>query len=113
MIKRYKFNSKEQADVKLAALYNEENEPLHKMCVVKVGKLIETEGVYEDVEVEVTDDEGITYIEYSTEVVNEPIYREGYHVDILFRDLEESPYGFKTYEVEPKTPNHSFAGNNG
>lgn len=89
MIKRYRFTNKEVADTKLATITNEDG--TYNDLVVVLGKIIDTPPTYE-----------------GEELIQEATYLEGYHVDILFNELTESPYGFKQYEVEPNTPKHVF-----
>lgn len=92
VLKKYNFKDKEQAEEKIAALYNEENELKYNCDIFNLGKLIDVRGEY--------DADG--------NVIKEPVYLDGYSVDILFRDLTESPYGFKTYEVTPTNPKHKL-----
>jgi hypothetical protein len=40
------------------------------------------------------------------EVIEEPIYAEGYHYDVMSSEL----YDFGSNLVEPKNPKHAFAG---
>ena len=37
-----------------------------------------------------------------------PTYSEGYALDVVWHNLEESPYGWKTYETEPDNPLHKL-----
>jgi hypothetical protein len=92
ILKKYNFKDKEQAEEKITTLYNEEKELKYNCDIFKLGKLIDVKGEYD----------------IDGNVIKEPIYLDGYSVDILFRDLKESPYGFKTYEVEPKNPKHKI-----
>ena len=47
------------------------------------------------------------YDEEGIEIVA-PTYTEGYALDVVWHNLEESPYGWKTYEVEPESPCHTL-----
>ena len=81
---RYEFNDKEQAEDKIAKLDDV------NASFIKLNKFVMTEGTY--------DSEG--------NEMTAPILSEGYAVDVLWRDLDASPYGWKTYEVEPSNPKH-------
>jgi len=83
---RYEFNDKEQAESKILA-----QEGVNA-AFIKLNKFILTEGAYDDEGVELT----------------APILSEGYALDVLWRDLDASPYGWKSYEVEPSNPKHSL-----
>jgi len=83
---RYEFNDKEQAEEKIAKLEDV------NAAFIKLNKFILIEGVYDEEEVEIT----------------APVLSEGYAVDVLWRDLDASPYGWKTYEVEPSNPKHKL-----
>ena len=82
---RYEFNDKEQAEAKILAQGEDVN-----ASFIRLGKFVLTEGVYDEDGVEVT----------------APILSSGYAVDVLWRDLDASPYGWKTYETHPNTPRH-------
>ena len=81
---RYEFNDKEQAEEKIAKLEDV------NASFIKLDKFVITEGVYDEDGVELT----------------APVLSEGYALDVLWRDLDKSPYGWKTYEVEPSEPRH-------
>ena len=83
---RYEFNDKEQAEAKILA-----QEGVNA-AFIKLNKFILTEGVYDEDGVEIT----------------APIFSSGYSVDVLWRDLEASPYGWKSYEKHPETPRHNL-----
>jgi len=82
---RYEFNDKEQADTKIEALGEGVN-----AAFIRLNKFVMTEGTYDSEGVEIT----------------APIMSNGYALDVLWRDLDASPYGWKTYEVEPNNPKH-------
>ena len=82
---RYEFNDKEQADTKIEALGEYVN-----AAFIRLNKFVMTEGTYDSEGVEIT----------------APVLSEGYALDVVWRDLDASPYGWKTYEVEPSNPKH-------
>ena len=83
---RYEFNDKEQAESKIASQGDV------NAAFIKLNKFILTEGVYDDEGVEIT----------------APVLSEGYALDVLWGDLDASPYGWKSYEVEPSNPKHKL-----
>ena len=83
---RYEFNDKEQAEEKMARLEDA------NASFIKLNKFILTEGIYDDEGVELT----------------APIMSDGYALDVMWRDLDSSPYGWKTYEVTPTEPKHKL-----
>mgnify|MGYP003624804893 CR=1 FL=1 len=83
---RYEFNDKAQAEAKILS-----QEDVNA-AFIKLNKFVMTEGTY--------DDEG--------EEITAPILSEGYALDVLWRDLDASPYGWKSYEVEPSNPKHKL-----
>ena len=83
---RYEFNDKEQAEDKIAKLEDV------NAAFIKLNKFVMTEGTYDSEGVEIT----------------APILSEGYALDVLWRDLDASPYGWKSYEVEPSNPKHKL-----
>ena len=83
---RYEFNDKEQAEEKISKLEDV------NASFIKLNKFVITEGTY--------DEEG--------NELTAPVMSEGYAVDVLWRDLDASPYGWKTYEVYPNTPKHKI-----
>jgi hypothetical protein len=83
---RYEFNDKEQAEDKIAKLEG------INAAFIKLNKFVMTEGTYDSEGVEIT----------------APVMSEGYAVDVLWRDLDASPYGWKSYEVEPSNPKHKL-----
>jgi len=82
---RYEFNDKEQADTKIEALGEDVN-----AAFIRLNKFVMTEGTY--------DSEGVE--------ISAPVLSEGYALDVVWRDLDASPYGWKTYEVGPSNPKH-------
>ena len=83
---RYEFNDKEQAEEKIAKLEDV------NAAFIKLNKFVMTEGAYDSEGVEIT----------------APVMSNGYAVDVLWRDLDASPYGWKSYEVEPSNPKHKL-----
>jgi len=92
--KRYEFNNQEQAEEKIDAFFDldEEGNKVQniKAAFIKLNKFVLEQGEY--------DEEG--------EEITPPVLTEGYAVDVLWKELDESPYGWKSYEVEPKNPKH-------
>jgi len=91
---KYVFNDKEQADSKIASLYDEEGNKSVNFTSISLGKFVLSKGEYDN----------------ECNVVKEPILSDGYAVDILWYDFEESPYGWKTYEVNPTVTKHTIYG---
>jgi hypothetical protein len=83
---RYQFNDKEQAEEKIAKLED------INAAFIKLDKFVMTEGTYDSEGVEIT----------------APVMSEGYAVDVLWRDIDASPYGWKSYEVTPTNPKHKL-----
>jgi len=83
---RYEFNDKEQAEDKIAKLEDV------NAAFIKLNKFVMTEGTYDSEGVEIT----------------APVLSTGYAVDVLWRDLDASPYGWKSYEVTPSNPKHKL-----
>ena len=54
------------------------------------------------------EDVNADFIKLGQFVLEEDVLSEGYAVDVLWRDLDASPYGWKTYEVEPSNPKHKL-----
>tara|TARA_R110000824_G_C14847246_1_gene639714 strand:+ start:321 stop:605 length:285 start_codon:yes stop_codon:yes gene_type:complete len=89
---RYEFNDKAQAESKIDAFYNEDGELTIDAAFIRLDKFVMTEGTYDEDGVELT----------------APVFSEGYALDVLWRDLNASPYGWKSYEVEPSNPKHKL-----
>ena len=83
---RYEFNDKEQAEDKIAKLEDV------NAAFIKLNKFVMTEGTYDSEGVEIT----------------APVMSTGYALDVLWRDLDASPYGWKSYEVTPSNPKHKL-----
>lgn len=100
IFKKYEFNSQEQAEQKIAALPHDTDDegneyPTHQHTIVKLGYLLVTEPTF--------DDEG--------NVETEGVVSEMYSVDVLWNDLDSSPYGWASYEITVEGNGvHTFAG---
>jgi len=100
LFKKYEFDSEAQALDKIAALPHETDEdgneyPTHSHTVVKLGYLWTIEPTY--------DEEG--------NVETDGVASDKYSVDVLWSELEESPYGWKSYEISVEGNGvHTFAG---
>ena len=100
IFKKYEFNSQEQAEEKIAALPHDTDDEGNEWLsgnhtIVKLGYLWVTEPTF--------DDEG--------NVGTEGVASDNYSVDVLWNDLDESPYGWKSYEITVEGNGvHTFAG---
>ena len=92
--KRYEFNDQEQAESKMDSFFDLDQEGNKvqnvKASFIKLNKFVLEQGEYDE----------------AGEEVIPPILSSGYAMDVLWNDLEESPYGWKSYEVEPESPKH-------
>lgn len=101
LFKKYEFNSQEQAEQKIADLPHIEDDVTGEShlegnhTIVKLGYLWIEEPTYNgDLEIE-----------------TEGVKSDKYSLDVLWDGLDESPYGWKSYEVEPEGNGvHTFAG---
>lgn len=99
MIYKLTYENKEQAtaDLKAKGIFVEVefNGEKHEaygngvQAVVEIGKIMLTPPVMEGME-----------------VIEEPIYADGYHYDVM----SDNDYDFGSNLVEPKNPKHAFAG---
>jgi len=102
LFKQYEFYSEAKAHSKINALPHVQDEygndvPNHKHTIVKLGYLWATEPTYNE--------EG--------EVETEGVRSTKYSVDVLWNDLESSPYGWAGKEIEVVGNGvHTFAGHN-
>ena len=100
IFKKYEFNSQEQAEEKIAALPHDTDDEGNQWLsgnhtIVKLGYLWVTEPTF--------DDEG--------NIETEGVASDSYSVDVLWNDLDESPYGWKSYEITVEGNGaHTFAG---
>ena len=101
-IGKYAFDSKEQAQTKIKGLGVETDEngneyPTHKHTIVHLGHIVEQQGQY--------DEDG-------NEVVA-PVLSSKYHVDVLWKGIDDNPYGWKSYAANVIGNGvHSFLGLN-
>ena len=99
---KYEFDSKEQAETKINALGVATDEdgneyPTHKHTIVHLGHIVEQQGQY--------DEDG-------NEVVA-PVLSSKYHVDVLWKGIDDHPYGWKSYAANVIGNGvHSFLGLN-
>ena len=109
-VSRYEFNSQDQAESKINALPHATDEdgnqyPTHKHTIVKLGHIVITPGEYDEDGNETT----------------APVLSESYHVDVLWKDIEEvdedgnvsisHPYGWATYAIDLDNEGmHGFMG---
>ena len=99
LFKKYEFNSKEQAEQKIAALPHTEFEGESYLegnhIIVHLGHLWITEPTY--------DIEG--------NIETEGVASDKHSVDVLWRELESSPYGWASYEIKVEGNGvHTFGG---
>ena len=94
--KRYTFTDKAQADSKISKFFDIDEEgnkiPNERASFIYLDKFVLVQGEYDEEGVEIT----------------APTYSEGYALDVVWHNLEESPYGWKTYETEPDNPLHKL-----
>jgi len=100
-IAKYAFNSKEQFNSKFEALHTKDKEgiliPDFKFAIVELGNIILEEATF--------DKEG--------EELTEIVISERYHVDAMWHEQEDHPYGWKSYNQDLDTEGiHVFAGIN-
>ena len=88
-IAKYEFNSKEQFDTKLESLVDVKFDKAELGHIVLASAVVDEDGV-----------------EVSPEVIS-----EGWHVDMIWHDIEDHPYGWKSYNVDLSSEgSHGFAG---
>ena len=88
MYKRYLFNSLEQTQVKVNLFLEQEG----KADFVWLNRFVKTNPEYNN--------EGVEIVAAT--------FTESYSLDAIFHDLTDSPYGWKTYEIEPNNPKHTI-----
>jgi hypothetical protein len=112
-IGKYEFKSKEQAIDKILALGFEVKEkrdgsgeykiPTHKHLIVHIGSVLLKEAKFG-----LLDEEKVMEEKGAFEVLEPPVFG-GYRVDVLWKELHEHPYGWKTYSLDLDTEGmHSF-----
>jgi hypothetical protein len=87
--KRYLFNSKEQAESKVNAFIVNDVQTV-KADFIWLDKFSLTNGEYNEKGIEIV----------------APTFTELYSLDVLWHDLNDSPHGWKSYEIEVNTPMH-------
>ena len=94
--RRYTFTDKAQADSKISKFFDIDEEgnkiPNERAAFIYLDKFMLVKGEY--------DEQGVEIVA--------PTYSEGYALDVVWHNLEESPYGWKTYETEPDNPLHKL-----
>jgi hypothetical protein len=99
-IAKYEFLDKEQAKTKIKSLGTETDEngneyPTHKHTIVQLGYIVLQQGTYDKDGNELT----------------APVLSDKWHVDALFKDLDDHPYGWKSYAIDASGNGvHSFLG---
>jgi hypothetical protein len=99
-IAKYEFLDQEQAESKIKSLGTAQDEngneyQTHKHTIVHLGNIVLEQGQY--------DEEG-------SELVA-PVLSDKWHVDVLWNDLDDHPYGWKSYAVDVNGDGvHSFLG---
>ena len=92
--KRYLLNDKQQAEQKVSAFteVNEQGEEVQtvKASFIWLDKFEKVNGEYNE----------------KGEEITAPIFTDSYSLDVVWDDLEQSPYGWKSYEINPKNPKH-------
>ena len=99
LFKKYEFDSQAQAEAKIDALPSETIDdikyPAHNHAIVKLGFIIIEQGQYDD----------------ELNEIKAPVLSDKYSVDVLWDNLNESPYGWKSYEIQVEGNGvHTFAG---
>ena len=99
-IAKYEFLDKEQAKTKIKSLGTATDEngneyPTHKHTIVQLGYIVLQQGTYDENGNELT----------------APVLSDKWHVDALFKDLDDHPYGWKSYAIDSNGNGvHSFLG---
>ena len=99
-IGKYEFNSQEQAEDKIKALGVEIDEdgneyPTHNHTIVQLGNIVLEQGKYDE----------------ECNEIEAPVLSEKWHVDVLWRNLDDNPYGWKSYAIDIQDNGvHSFSG---
>ena len=88
-IAKYKFDSKEQVQKKIeflgTAIDEDGNEyPTHKHTIVNLGNIVLEQAV----------------IDENGEIEIEAVLSKDWHVDVLWKDIDNHPYGWKSYAVD-------------
>ena len=97
---KYEFDSKEQTETKIKSLGTATDEngneyPTHKHTIVQLGYIVLQQGTYDEDGNELT----------------APVLSDKWHVDALWLDLDDHPYGWKSYAIDANDNGvHSFLG---
>jgi hypothetical protein len=97
---KYIFDSEEQAETKIKGLGVDKDEngieyPTHSHAIVRLGHEVLEEG----------------YFDEKTEKYVEPVLSDKFLIDVVWNNIEEHPYGWKSYAVTPSgEPLHNFYG---
>lgn len=99
-IAKYAFDTEAQGNSKIKSLGTAQDEngneyATHKHTIVELGNIVLEQGSYD---------------EKGNEIVA-PVLSDKWHVDVLFLDLKEHPYGWKSYAINIDGNGvHSFLG---
>jgi hypothetical protein len=102
-IGKYQFNDEEQAKEKIVDLgvdydWQGNEYPTHNHTIVELGNIVLQKGEYE-----VKDGQ--------MQMIKEPVLSDKYHIDVIWSDLKDHPWGWKTYSCDLDTEGmHSFYG---
>jgi hypothetical protein len=101
LFKKYEFNSKEQAEQKIANLLHTTNDDVTYLdgghTIVHLGHLWIEEPTYDE----------------QFKIVTQGVSSDKYSVDVLWQDLDSSPYGWASYEITVEGNGaHTFLGRN-
>ena len=88
MYKRYLFNSLEQAEAKVNLFLEQDG----KADFIWLDRFVKTNPKYNE--------EGFEIVAAT--------FTESYSLDVFWHDLIESPYGWESYEINPKNPKHTI-----
>ena len=108
-VSKYEFASESAAQAAIDSLphieVEGENVPNHKHTIVKLGNIVIEQGEYDE----------------NGEETQAPVLSDKYHVDVLWKDIEETdeegnvsvdhPYGWKSYAIDIDNEGmHGFMG---
>lgn len=89
-IGKYEFNDEDSAKSKIEALGDS-----HNHSIVTLGHIVIEEGEYDE----------------DHQETKAPTLSNKYHIDVCWKDLEDHPYGWKSFAVTPSNDGvHSFWG---
>ena len=84
--KKYKFKNQKEAEEKIVSIKKNKV----KSSIINIGEII--------IENPLFDEKG--------KEIKKAIYDKGWAVDVYWYELDNSPYGWKSHEVDPKNPKH-------